>query len=141
MQLCRVMLLAIGLGTSWVGSGTAQLDLAKALVGTWEGEVERMGVTGDPSRDTRRTLIIQSVTSQADKWVGDGRFGITGSTLVPVQIDVDAGGNTPTIRFVNGPITVRLQLLDDKHLSGTFAPPPAGRRGSEPFPLRLEKKE
>jgi hypothetical protein len=137
----RLQALALMVGSLIGGPAAAEIDLAKALVGTWEGEVERMGVTGDPSRDAQRTLVIQAVTSQADKWVGEGRFGITGRRLAPVQIEVDASGNTPSIRFVNGPMTIRLQLLDDKHLAGTFTPPAAGRRGSEPLPLRMEKKD
>jgi hypothetical protein len=123
------------------GAVAAQTDLTKPLVGRWEGEVDYRGVPSDPSRAPHRTLIVRSVTQKEGKWVAEGRFGIIGKGLAPVEMEVDTEGSKPSLRFVNGPITVRLQLLDDKHLAGTFTPPAVGRRGSEPLQIRLEKQE
>ncbi len=48
---------------------SAQVDLAKVLVGKWEGQAQL-------TRDSPgRTLIISSVRERGGKWVADGTFG------------------------------------------------------------------
>jgi hypothetical protein len=51
----------------------AQVDPTKALVGTWEGQIEI-------SSNSQRTLIINSVKAKGEgEWVARGRYSFTGS--------------------------------------------------------------
>ena len=135
--MLAVAALGIALG---VTSGWAQADLAKSLVGKWEGELElASGATGDP----RRTLIIESVTQKDGKWAGTGRFGISGQGLGKVEIEVTESNGRPFIRFVTGaPSTVRLSLTGARELIGatTFSGASNTGRGNDRA-LRLEKKD
>jgi len=87
--------LALGLGVALaasllVASGAdAQADLAKTLVGTWEGEIQTLGMGN--REDPHRTLRILSVTERQGRWVGAGRFGITGKGLGPVDVELRYG--------------------------------------------------
>lgn len=118
----------------------AQMDVAKILAGKWEGEVEFMGTRGN--LDPNRTLVINSVTEKDGKWVAEGRFGVTGKGLGRVQVEVDTSGPNPRIRFVTAANqTVRLDVVDDRHMTGTLAAMGAGARGSDHRPLRLEKTQ
>jgi hypothetical protein len=123
-----------------LSSGFAQVDLAKSLVGKWEGALElASGVTGNPNR----TLIIESVTQKDGNWVGTGRFGITGQGLGKVEIEISESGGRPFIRFVTGaPSTVRLSLTGARELTGatTFSGASNTGRGNDRA-LRLEKKD
>ena len=127
-----------------MSSGWAQVDLAKSLVGKWEGEVTWAGSAGASMSDPNRTLIIRSVEQKDGKWVAAGTYGVTGKGLGKVDIEVDESGSRPTIRFVTGgPSTVRLALSGPKELTGTTTIPGltagTGRGGDRP--LRLEKKD
>ena len=98
------------MGLVWgVGVAAAQVDLAKVLVGTWQGELRnRKG-------NTDLTLRITSVKQQDGKWIADGRFGPT-----PVKIDIDTSGSKPSLRWTGAAGNVYdLSLLDDKNLAGT----------------------
>jgi hypothetical protein len=125
-------------------SGWAQVDLAKSLVGKWEGEVTWAASAGGATGDPNRTLIIDSVTQKDGNWVASGRWGITGKGLVKVEIEVGDSAGRPFIRFVTGAnSTIRLTLTEAKDLIGTLNIPSlsgAFGRGNE-RPLRLEKKE
>ena len=132
----------LAFATFAVAFSEAQVDLAKTLVGRWEGEVQFLVPKGRP--DPNRTLIIASVIQRDGKWLATGRFGVTGRGLGPVQIEVDASDARPAIRFaVSGSnATVRLELLDEKHLVGTLAQVGAGGpQGSDHRPMKLEKRE
>jgi len=48
----------------------AQVDLAKALVGTWEGEQEYLVISAE---NPKRILVIESVNQVDGKWVANGR--------------------------------------------------------------------
>jgi hypothetical protein len=136
-RLAAVVSVLIALAVLVASSG-AQEDLTKALVGRWEGDVQIVGVKGNP--DQNRTLVIESVTQSDGQWTGKGKFGITGKGLGPVQIEIEPSGGRPSIRFVTGAnATVRLQLADEKHLVGTRSAPGAGVRGSQDRPVRLER--
>ena len=139
-KILAALVLAV-LGTVLaLSSGFGQVDLAKALVGKWEGELElASGVTGNPNR----TLIIESVTQRDGNWVGTGRFGITGQGLGKVEIEISDSGGRPFIRFVTGaPSTVRLQLTGARELTGatTFSGASNTGRGNDRA-LKLEKKD
>jgi hypothetical protein len=131
------VLLAAGAGAVAAAPAPAQVDLAEVLLGRWEGEVqlrEKGGAAG-------RTLEIESVDQRNGKWVGSGRFGVTGRRAGPVDIEVDASGGRPSIRFVAaGDVTVRLELFGDKHLVGTLTTPGVSTRDND-RPIKLEKKK
>ena len=63
----------------------AQVELGKALVGTWKGDVQTLGK--GTREDPHRTLIITSVMQKDGKWVGEARFGTTGKGLGRVHLD------------------------------------------------------
>jgi hypothetical protein len=127
---------SLGMSSSW-----AQEDLAKALVGKWEGDVQWAGGAGSGAGDPNRTLIIESVTQKDGKWVATGRYGITGKGLGKVEIEVGDSGGRLFIRFVTGGnSTVRLALTGAKDLTGTLTLPGTSQRGSD-RPMRLEKKD
>jgi len=117
----------------------AQGQLAESLVGTWEGELQPLGK--GTREDPHRTLIIRSVQQKNGKWVGEGRFGITGKGLARVQIEVDASGPRPWIRFVtNVSATVRLELLDEQ-LVGTFSRRELGGTPGTDRAIKLERRK
>jgi len=114
-----------------------QADLAKSLVGKWEGDIQfiaSVGASGDPNR----TLIIESADQKEGKWVPRGRYGVTGKGLGKVDIEVDESSERSSIRFVTGAgSTVRLSLIGPKDMSGTIRP----RGEARDRPMRLEKKD
>ena len=136
------MLVVTGLGiVLGMSPGSAQPDLAKVLVGKWEGAVQWAGGAGSGAGDPNRTLIIDSVEQKDGKWVAMGKFGVTGKGLGKVTIEVEDSGSRPSIRFVTGGnSTVRLALAGTKDLTGTLT---IARRGggSPERPMSLEKKE
>ena len=139
LLIVAVLGISVGMASAW-----AQVDLAKSLVGKWEGAVEWAGSAGSVMSDPNRTLIIESVTQKDGAWVGAGRYGITGKGLGKVEIEVGDSGGRPFIRFVTGGTsTVRLALTGAKELTGTTTIPGltagTGRGGDRP--LRLEKKD
>jgi hypothetical protein len=141
-KLLTLLVVAV-LGTSLgMPSGWAQVDLAKALVGKWEGEITWAGSAGGATSDPNRTLIIESVTQKDGKWVATGRYGVTGKGLGKVEIQVDDSGNRPLIRFVTGaPSTVRLALTGTKELTGTMTFLSGSSARGNDRPIRLEKKD
>jgi hypothetical protein len=139
-KLSALLFVAV-VGTALAMSpGWAQVDLAKSLVGKWEGELQLAGgVTGDPNR----TLVIESVTQKDGNWVATGRFGITGQGLGKVEIEVTDSGGRPFIRFVTAAsTTVRLSLTGPKELTGATTLPGASNTGrGNDRALRLQKKD
>jgi hypothetical protein len=120
-----------------VSSAWGQPDAAKALIGTWEGEVRWHGMSGEPGR----TLIIESLEEKEGKWVASGRYGITGKGLGRVQIEVNDISARPWIQFTTGAHSrVRLDLSDPKHLTGTLTLAGTSQRGNDRT-MKLEKRE
>ena len=114
-----------------------QADLAKSLVGKWEGDIQLIASVGS-SGDPNRTLINESVDQKEGKWVARGRYGVTGKGLGKVDIEVDESSGRPSIRFVTGAgSTVRLSLIGPKDMSGTIRLTGEARER----PMRLEKKD
>ncbi|SRR5712691_3252883 len=114
------------------GVAAAQVDLAKVLVGTWQGELQYK------KTNTPLTLRITSVKQEDGKWIGDGRFGPT-----PVKIDIDTSGSKPSLRWKGAAgIVYDLSLLDDTNLAGT-ATLTTGQSGlsERERPVKLEKKQ
>lgn len=123
------------------GVAAAQADLAKALVGTWQGELQMRTKKGaDPSL----TLIIASVKQEGGKWVADARLGgADAAKTAKVSIDIDTSGSKPALRFkgVSG-TEYNVSLFDDKNLVGsaTLTTSQAGR-GERDRSVKFEKKE
>ena len=74
--------LAVVMVLSVVGVSRAQVDLAKALVGRWDGEQEYLVISAE---NPRRILVIGSVNQVDGKWVANGRYG-TPAGLVRVCV-------------------------------------------------------
>jgi hypothetical protein len=136
------MVAVIGFGILLgISPGSAQVDLAKAFVGKWEGAVQWAGGAGSGAGDPNRTLIIDSVEQKDGKWVAAGKYGVTGKGLGKVEIEVDASGSRPSIRFsTGGNSTVRLSLSGAKEMTGTLTLTGASHRGND-RPMNLEKKD
>jgi hypothetical protein len=112
----------------------AERDLVKALVGTWEGEIQ---FRTSPSRaDPNRTLVIESVTPTDDGAIAQGRYGVTGKRMRKVVIDVDPSGRFLWMRFATSDDRpIKLTLIDDRALSGTIRL----RGGATDRPMTLRK--
>jgi hypothetical protein len=107
----------------------AQPDPTKALIGTWDGQVEATTLSGG----NQRTLIINSVKPSADgEWVARGRFGITG------QLKDGPGGQEMNVSSKDGEIVIdfvtgnsrspiRLKLVGENKLEGTVGVTERGR--------------
>jgi hypothetical protein len=122
-----------------VGSGVAaaQTDLSK-LVGTWKGELQQRTQKG---ADPTIVLIIKSVKQEEGKWVADARVGPTEDKTGKVNLEIDATGSKPSVRWTGGSgAAYDLSLLDDKNLVGTavLTTSQAGR-GARDRPVKLEK--
>jgi carbohydrate-selective porin OprB len=135
--MCAVRRAVLAVIVSMLGAGAAiaQADLAKVLVGTWEGELQLRTKKG---ADLGLKLGIMSVKQEDGKGIADGRFG--GS---PVKIDVDPGGSKPSLRWTGATgATYNVSLLDDKNLAGTVTlTTSAAGRGDRDRSVKLEKKE
>jgi hypothetical protein len=135
MRAVRMAVLAVVVSMLGAGTAIAQADLAKVLVGTWEGELQqRMKKGADP----HLKLAITSVKQEDGKWIADGRFG--GS---PVKIDLDTSGSKPSLRLTGATgATYNVSLLADKNMAGTVTlTTSAGGRGDRDRSVKLEKKE
>lgn len=113
-------------------TGADSTACLQKLVGRWEGTISVRGVAGWDG-GVNRTLDIV--------YMGDGRiygfYGITGRTLLPVNISVEFGSDScrPILRFLtpaNSRIT--LTLIRDGWLEGQF-----GIQDWEPKNMQLVK--
>ena len=121
------------------GVAAARADLAKALVGTWEGEQEYVTNRAD---DPKRTPVIESVDQVDGKWVANSRFG-TPPRLGRVKIPIETSGKDVSLSRTGGSgAQYHLNLMQDKHLVGeltlTVGQHKAGT-GSRDRTLKLEK--
>jgi hypothetical protein len=143
IRAARVALFVVAGLMLGIGVAVAQADLSKALVGTWQGEVQQlMKKGGDPVL----TLIISSVKQEGGKWVADARLGGADAAKTrPVSIDIDTSGSKPSLRFKGAAgAEYNLNLFGDKELVGTatLTTAQAGRStGSRDRSVKLEKKE
>jgi hypothetical protein len=118
------------------GPAAAQSDLAKVLLGSWQGELQGRFKKG-AAATTEITLRIVSVKQEDGKWVGDGRVGRT-----PVKIDIDTSGSKPALRWTGATgFIYEVSLFDENTLSGTATLTREVAAGYErERPVRLEKK-
>jgi hypothetical protein len=131
--------LAVLVALAWAAASHAQVDLAKVLVGRWEGAQEYLVNRTD---DPKRTLVIESVDQADGKWVASGRFG-SPAGVARVKIDVEANGKDVGLRWT-GPsgAQYQLSLLKEKHLVGKVIFTPEMHKsgtGSRDRTLKLEK--
>ena len=131
--------LAVLVVLSLAGVTFSQVELAKVLVGRWEGEQEYLQVHSDSAK---RILVIESVSQVDGKWAADGRYG-TPAGLVRVKIAIETGGKNVGLSWT-GPTgnQFRLNLLQDKHLVGKVSltmEQSKGSTGSRDRTLKLEK--
>jgi hypothetical protein len=75
-----VLWLAVLMVLSLVGVSHAQVDLAKALVGTWEGEQGYLVISAE---NPKRILVIESVNQVDGKWVANGWYGTPAGLVRP----------------------------------------------------------
>ena len=139
MRIGAARWLAVLMVLSWVGVSHAQVDLAKVLVGRWEGEQEYLLVHSD---NPKRVLVIESVSQVDGKWVANGRYG-TPAGLGRAKIAIETSGKNVGLSWT-GPTgnQFQLNLLQDKHLVGkvtlTMEQSKSGT-GSRDRTLKLEK--
>ena len=95
-------LLVAALAFVMLGSTVANaqgMDLSKALVGKWKGEMTK-GLRDTGQRNNARTLVIGQVRKQDGKWiVDDAQWGVTGKGLHPVQVTLEVDGGVPKLQF------------------------------------------
>ena len=132
-------LLATGVGLalllcSLLSSAWAQQDLAKILVGKWEGQMAPPRVV-KAQVDSSRTLVIHDVSAKDGTGSAKGEYGIGSQDLRPVTIAIKTadGGTQLEFQFANGP--VMLKLVGDKNLVGVARP----GRAAEDREVRLQK--
>jgi hypothetical protein len=124
-----------------VGTGVAaaQADLAKTLVGTWQGELQqRTQKRADPTL----VLIIKSVKQEDGKWGADARVGATEDKTAAVKVDIATIGAKPSLRWTGGKGTAYdLSLFSDKELVGTavLTTGGGGGKGDRSRSVKLEK--
>jgi hypothetical protein len=121
MRRSTVVMLAFAVTSSFfpMSSSDAQLDVAKILVGKWEGDIQTRGMAGDPNR----TLIIDTVAEREGGWAVKAQYGVTGGKLSHIDATLDKAGDQFLLKFVVGAqskANVSLRLHDDKHLVGTY---------------------
>jgi len=107
----RTLLVAIVLALA-LGIAHAQDDPLRALVGTWQGQV-------DVRRDPERTLVIKSVSRRDGQWVADIHYGTTGKGLSHLQAQIEMSGGAPTLFFTtSADIKAELKLFSERELRG-----------------------
>jgi hypothetical protein len=133
VPIARRLLLATALVWAVAADTAAQTDLARALVGRWEGEISGRFHKNNPAV----VLVITSLKEDGGRWSADARFGAS-----PVSLEIDASGQQPSLRWTSRNGTAyAVSLFDDKTLSGTatLTQETAGNRERE-RPVKLEKK-
>jgi spermidine/putrescine-binding protein len=141
IRAARVALFVMAGLTVGTGVAAAQADLAKALVGTWKGEIQQRTQKG---ADPAVVLVIKSVKQEDGKWIADARVGATEDKTAAVKVDIDTSGAKPSLRWKGGKGTdYDVSLLDDKNLVGTavLTTGGGGGRSDRSRPVKLEKKE
>jgi hypothetical protein len=124
------------------GVAAAQGDLAKVLVGTWQGELQQRTQKG---ADPGLTLIITSVKQEGGKWVADARLGgAEGGKTAKMNIDIDTSGSKPALRFKGTKGTeYDVSLFNEKELVGTagLITGVGGNSRDRSRSVKFEKKE
>ncbi len=104
-RIVRVFLAVFSLQFFVISGATfslAQVDPTKALIGTWEGQVQ-------VSKQMGRTLTINSVKAKGDgEWVARGRYAIEGmeskETTGGQAMSVSSKDNEIYLEFTTGSV-------------------------------------
>ena len=134
---------------TFIMAGTAvsradQTDLAKALVGRWEGEIARGQM--DKAWNYGRTLVIGQVREQDGKWIVErARWGVTGMKLARVQVTLEVDGGEPTLEFdiPAGDVknSAKLGLTKEGLLAGVLHLTRVGFKNDNMRPMTLKRVE
>jgi hypothetical protein len=120
MKICPLgfaMLSLILVGASAVSS-YAQMDIQKALVGEWKGQMRR---DVREKFENKRTLVIESVREEGGVWHVVAKFGVPGREFGPVDVKMEVVEGTAKLEFrAASSATVRLGLVDENKLIGTW---------------------
>ena len=142
MSLLLVLVAFVTVGPAV--SRADQIDLAKALVGRWEGQIARGQM--DKGWDYDRTLVIDQVCEQGGKWIVErARWGVTGRQLAPVEVRLEVDGDQPTLDFdihaggVQNSATLR--LTKEGVLAGILHLARVGFKNDNMRPMTLKKVE
>ena len=121
-RILRVLLAAFSLQVLLISDAMisfAQVDPTKALIGTWEGQVQI-------SKQMGRTLTINSVKAKGEgEWVARGRYAIQGmeskETTGGQVMSVSSKDNEIYLEFTTGSANnpVKLKLVGENKLEGT----------------------
>ena len=147
-------LLVAALALVMLGSTVAnaeEMDLSKALVGKWEGEMTK-GPKDKAQRNNARTLVIGQVRKQDGKWiVEDAKWGVTGQELGPIEVTLEVNGGVPTLQFQHqsenarggrtGTSSAKLSLNSEGVLAGTLHLGGVGPSNEPIRPVKLKKME
>ena len=114
-----------------------QTDLAKALVGRWEGEFQK---EAHDKFDTKRALIIGGVEQQGEKWIlKNVKYAIPGNGA-PVDATLEVKDGVPTIEFkTSAGNPVKLSLEKDGDLVGMTSLRGVHQNSTPVRPMRLKK--
>lgn len=97
-----------------LGSAHAQDASLRALVGTWQGQV-------DVRQDPERTLVVKSITRQGDHWVATIHYGTAGKGLSDLQARIEIVRGTPTLTFtISADNKAELRLFSERELRGSL---------------------
>jgi hypothetical protein len=100
----------LGLGSP----ASAEVDLAKVLVGRWEGTVE--------TKNPERVLIINSVSPKDNGWIGEGRFAVPPNKGQKITINISSQDGKIVLDFEAGGAMHNpwhFTLVGDNQLEGT----------------------
>lgn len=122
----------------FVGPAAAEVDVAAALAGRWEGQVVIKGSQYPPAR----VLIIKNPRQESTgagvaKWKADGSYGVTADKLGRVDLAITVVDPTVTVEFTTqNSLHATLKLVKPNLLEGTIVVP-----GGQETRMRLERRE
>ena len=135
VRFITISLLITGVMTAFSPAAFADEDEAvKKLVGKWEGNIA--------IPDGARTVVIDRVKREGDQWTAIGMYGVTGKDLRKVTYQVTVNGNDVQIEFTFGSNYLKLKLVGDNELDGTFRYfRPAGQGGGRQSNAQMKLKK
>jgi hypothetical protein len=126
----RTLALILGVLLSF-GIAQGQMDLEKAVMGSWNGIVyTRAGAY-------ERTLVIKSVQGQDGKWVVEGAIGRAGA-WAPFQGTMETVTGEAVLKLMAGKYPSELTVKDGRRLEGWMLNPENNYKWSAKFE-RIEK--
>jgi hypothetical protein len=123
----------------FVGPAVAEVDVAAALVGRWEGTAEVPSAQYLPTRVLLIKNARQDVTAPGVvKWKADGSYGVTADKLGRVDLTITVVEPAVTVEFITPlALHVTLKLGKPNVLDGTISVSGGGRANR----IHLERRE